>query len=127
MAADPTSLYKQSLLENAPPIKITRLLYEKALQHLERARRVDPNVEARVFNEAIAKADAIVVELRLSLDPTPAPQISASLEKLYLFCESELMAALADRDVAHLANAGDVLGKLLSAWRAVEVGASKAA
>lgn len=121
MAADPTLLYKQSLLENAPPIKITRLLYEKALTHLERARRLDPHAESRGFNDSIAKADAIVVELRLSLDHTPAPQISGSLEKLYLFCEEQLMTALAERNPEPLAGAATVLSNLLGAWRAVEV------
>jgi flagellar protein FliS len=121
MAADPTLLYKQSLLENAPPIKITRLLYEKALTHLERARRVDPRTDSRVFNESIGKADAIVVELRLSLDHTPAPDISGSLEKLYLFCEEQLMNAMAERSAEPLANAATVLSNLLGAWRAVEV------
>ena len=121
MAADPTQFYKQSLLENAPPIKITRLLYEKALTHLERARRVDPRNEARQFNESIGKADAIVVELRLSLDHGPAPDISNSLESLYLFCEEQLMSALADRSSEPLTGVTEVLSSLLAAWRAVEV------
>jgi len=121
MAADPTHLYKQSLLENAPPIKITRLLYEKALTHLERARRSDPRSNSLVFNESISKADAIVVELRLSLDHGPAPDISASLEKLYLFCEEQLMDAMAERSAEPLAGAATVLSNLLGAWRAVEV------
>jgi flagellar secretion chaperone FliS len=121
MSADPTHLYKQSLLENAPPIKITRLLYEKALVHLERARRLDPRKDGRQFNEAIGKADAIVVELRLSLDHGPAPDISGSLEKLYLFCEEQLMNAMADRSIESLAGVTNVLSNLLGAWRAVEV------
>ena len=121
MAADPTQFYKQSLLENAPPIKITRLLYEKALVHLERARRLDPHKEGRQFNEAIGKADAIVVELRLTLDHTPAPDISSSLEKLYLFCEEQLMSAMAERSSEPLTGVTNVLANLLSAWREVEV------
>jgi flagellar protein FliS len=121
MAADPTQFYKQSLLENAPPIKITRLLYEKALMHIERARRVDPQSNGHQFNESVGKADAIVVELRLSLDHGPAPEISSSLESLYLFCEEQLMSALAERSSGPLAAVTNVLASLLAAWRAVEV------
>lgn len=122
MAADPTALYKQISLENAPPIKIVRLLYEKAIQHMERLRRLDPVQQASDFNATVDKADAIVVELRLSLDPAHAPQIAANLESLYLFVEERLSLALAERSTDALGPAVDVMRDLLGAWRSIEIG-----
>lgn len=122
MAADPTALYKQISLENAPPIKIVRLLYEKAIQHMERLRRLDPVEQAVDFNATVDKADAIVVELRLSLDPSHAPQLTDNLESLYLFVEERLSLALAERSAQNIGPAIDVMRDLLGAWRSIEVG-----
>lgn len=121
MAADPTSLYKQSLLESAPPIKIVRLLYEKAIQHMERARRLDAATQSTEFNVAIGKADAIVVELRVSLDPSHAPDVCGNLESLYLFVESQLSEGMAQRDGETLVPAIQVMKDLLTAWRTIEL------
>ncbi|QDU86474.1 flagellar protein FliS [Planctomycetes bacterium Pla163] len=127
MATDPTALYKESLLENAPPIKIVRLLYEKAILHMERARRLNLATQAALFTETLDKADAIVVELRLSLDPAPAPQISSNLESLYLFVEERLSEALAQRNPEELVPAIGVMNDLLDAWRSIELGGQAAA
>jgi flagellar secretion chaperone FliS len=127
MATNPTALYKESLLENAPPIKIVRLLYEKAILHMERARRLDLATQSLLFTEAIDKADAIVIELRLSLDLAPAPQISSSLESLYLFVEERLTEALAQRSGDALVPAIAVMNDLLDAWRSIELGGQAAA
>lgn len=121
MSADPTSLYRQQLLENAPPIKIVRLLYEKAIQHMERVRRLDAATQALDFNAALDKADAIVVELRVSLDPAHAPQVCENLESLYLFVEDALSRTMAERDGELLVPAITVMKDLLSAWRSIEI------
>jgi len=122
MAADPTALYKQISLENAPPIKIVRLLYEKAIQHMERLRRLDPVQQPIDFNAAIEKADAIVVELRISLDPSHAPHLTTNLESLYLFVEDRLALALAERSAEPIVAAIGVMRDLLEAWRSIELG-----
>lgn len=127
MASDPTAHYREALLESAPPIKIVRLLYEKAILHMERARRLDISTQATLFTEAIGKADAIVVELRLSLDPAPAPQISSNLESLYLFVEQRLTEALAQRSAEELVPGIAVMNDLLDAWRSIELGGQAAA
>ncbi|MEZ5977628.1 MAG: flagellar export chaperone FliS [Planctomycetota bacterium] len=121
MSAQPTSAYLESIIESAPPIKIVRLLYEKALQLVERARRIDPAQNRTQFAETISKADAIVVELRLSLDRAPAPDIADSLEGLYLFCEEQFSEATASSSHAPLDGVTRVLSTLLDAWRRIEI------
>lgn len=113
--------YKETSLENAPPIKIIRLLYEAAIREVERARRLDPKQDARDFNSAVHKADCIVTELRYSLNHEVAPALCGDLQALYLFAEGELGRAMGDRSADPLAGVSKVLSTLLSAWREVEV------
>ena len=111
--------YRQSSIENAPAIKIVRMLYDGAIRFIDRALSVevdDPN-----FGTWIMRSDAIVVELRCSLEKDIAPELGEDLERLYLFCEDCLSRALIDRKHDPLVEAKGVLVKLLEAWREVEV------
>jgi len=123
---DIASTYKQAAIESAPPIKIVRLLYEGAIRNLERARRLDVDTEMVAFTDLVLKADAIISELRLCLDPEPNPAVAEQLTGLYLFCEGELTRALGEEDAGPLVGAINVLRTLLDAWKQVEV-ASEAA
>jgi flagellar protein FliS len=123
---DIASTYKQAAIESAPPIKIVRLLYEGAIRNLERARRLDVDTEMVAFTDLVLKADAIVSELRLCLDPKPNPEVAEQLTGLYLFCEGELTRALGDEDTQPIEGVLRVLRTLLEAWKQVEV-ASEAA
>jgi flagellar secretion chaperone FliS len=113
--------YKVASLENAPPIKIIRLLYEAAIREIERARRLDPRAEALEFNAAVHKADCIVTELRYSLNHSIAPTLCNDLQALYLFAEGELGRAMGERSDVPLVGVVKVLTTLLSAWREVEI------
>lgn len=113
--------YRSASVENAPPIKIVRMLYAGALRFLEQAADLDP-VDARSrFNELVSRADAIVSELRLALDHEQNPEISANLEGLYLFAEKRLGDAILQRDRAPLEDVRQVLSTLLDAWNDVEI------
>ena len=95
--------YRQSSLENAPPVKIVRLLYEGAIRFLGRAagRPVTDGERARW----LGRADAIVKELRCSLEPGPDPALAENLEQLYLFVEDRIAAARLDGDDAPIEEA----------------------
>lgn len=124
---DIASTYKQASIESAPPIKIVRLLYEGAIRNVERARRLDVDSEMLAFTDLVLKADAIVSELRLCLDPGPNPEVAAQLTELYLFCEGELARSLTDEDSAPLEGVVSVLRTLLDAWKQLELASEAAA
>jgi flagellar protein FliS len=116
--------YRAASIENAPPIKIVRLLYQGALRFLDLAAADDPAAPGSRFGEHLLRADAIVSELRLSLDKERAPQIAADLERLYYYCEERIANALRTQDRAPAAQARQVLANLLEAWKQVEVGSA---
>ena len=113
--------YKSEAIENAPPIKIIRMLYQGALRFLDRAEAADPNDPTSTFIDQLGRADDIVAELRCSLAPEHAPEICEDLERLYLFCESEIGRAMTERSSEPLGAVRSVLVKLLEAWQKVEV------
>ena len=111
--------YRTSSIENAPGIKIVRLLYDGALRFLDRAIACggdDPH-----FGVWVMRADSIVLELRLSLRHEHAPEVMANLEELYLFCEERHVIAARDGCVKSAQESRDVLKTLLEAWQQIEV------
>ncbi len=113
--------YLSSSVENAPPIKIVRLLYQGAIRFLGQAALEDSSDPRSNFIKLLSDADAIVAELRLSLDPSAgSEEVVGNLQGLYLFCEGEIQRAMLDRDSAPLGGAKAVLETLLEAWTKVE-------
>ncbi len=117
------SAYRESAFENAPPIKIVRMLYQGALRFLEQAEQLEPGPAGSRFAHFVTRADAIVAELRVALDKNRAPELAENLEQLYLFVEDRLRVALRERSKTPLGEARTVLVNLLQAWQQVEVGA----
>ena len=119
---DAVQAYKNESIENAPPLKLVRLLYQAALRHIDTAARSNPADPASPFIDALCCADLVVSELRLALDKGPAPTVSGNLEQLYLFVEDTLQQAMRDRSTSGLVGARNVLATLLDAWTQVELG-----
>jgi len=112
--------YKTASVETAPPLKIVRMLYEGALRFLSRAEKAGLDTpEGRAW---MGRTDAIVKELRVSLDPSRDAEICEQLEGLYLFCEDEFARAMVDQDATGVVNAREVLEILMDAW--VQAGAA---
>ena len=98
-------------------------MYQGALRFLDQAAQCDPTDPRSRFVHFVGRADAVVSELRLALDPARAPEVSANLEQLYLYVESVLQRALLERSTDQLPAARAVLATLLEAWSKVELGA----
>ena len=115
--------YRHSSIENAPPIKIVRLLYEGALRFIDQAAREDPADPASAFLHLVGRADAIITELRLAIDHSvEEPDVTINLERLYLFCEDELGKVSLERTAERLPIVREVLVTLLDAWEHIEIG-----
>ena len=119
--------YRNASIENAPPIKIVRLLYQTALRNLEQARAEDPRDPRSRFTDLVFRTDAIVSELRMALDAEHNPAVAADLERLYVFVESALGRAQVERDAAPLEDARRVLEPLLEAWNGVALASGEPA
>ena len=115
------SVYTRAKFDSAPPIKIVHMMYEGAIRLVEQAEQLDPESNPVPFTEKLNRADAIVSELRISLEPAHAPELAQQLNALYLFVESQMREAFLERTKAPLPAVRVVLGTLLDAWKAIDV------
>ena len=113
--------YKAARYESAPPLKLVQLMYEGALRFLAQAESALAASEVGRFQERCLRAQAVVAELRASLDRSQAPELVERLEGLYVFAEAEIGAAIAAESSAKLASVRDVLATLLDGWKRLEV------
>lgn len=111
--------YRQASFENAPPIKIVRLLYEGAIRYTDRAATQHAE-ENPAWTYWVGRADAIVEELRLALDPSHGRELCDELERLYDFVQSRYSAAITSKDANPLGEAKQILASLLEGWSRVE-------
>ena len=110
----PADAYMAASVETAPPLKIVRMLYEGAIRFISRAEGA--GIDTPEGSAWVGRADAIIKELRISLDPNRDVEVCEQLEGLYLFCEEELARAVKEEDGAGLTNACEILGVLKDAW-----------
>jgi len=115
------SAYTRAAVGSAPPLKIVHMLYEGALRFLQQAETLDPATQPVEFNERLNRADSIVSELRLAIEPQHAPELAENLNMLYLFVEGRIREAFLDRTHSPLPSARNVLETLLEGWKSIEI------
>ena len=123
----PAETYRNEAIENAPPIKIVRMLYQGALRFLDNAARENPRDPSSKFVYWLGRADAVVTELRLAIDHGVASELTPDLERLYLFCEDEIGRAGLERATDRIPGVRRVLEILLDAWKQVDLQDERAA
>ena len=118
---NPAQTYRAAALENAPPLKIVRMLYHGCLRFIDQAVAAHAEGDLPRFNGFIGRAEAIVSELRSSLDREQSPELAEQLEGLYLFAFARMIDAIATSTVEPLDEAREVLEVLLDAWNQLEL------
>lgn len=113
--------YLEAAVTTATPEKLVVLLYDGALQALNRAEHAIS--KGRPPGPAIGKALAIVGELRASLDCEKGGEIAGNLFSLYGFVTDRLIKANAARAAEPIGEARLVLAKLKEGWDGVVRGA----
>lgn len=116
--ADAAAAYRSATFDNAPPIKILRMLYEGAIRFLKYAQDHEPGSEE--YRKYLRQADEILSELRATLDHEPAPEVAANLENLYLFSQTELGEAFIHGQKERIQPVIEVLQTLLEGWKSAQ-------
>jgi len=119
--SDAARAYRESTFENAPPLKILRLLYQGALRFMGEARAIEEPERGPERVALLHRAQAVVAELRCTLEHVHAPELSGDLDKLYEFVESEIRRAMTERGPEPIDNGSRVLATLLEGWKNIEI------
>jgi flagellar protein FliS len=118
-------MYRDAYLETeilcASPVRLVELLYRGAMEAVRSAGVALAAGEIADRNRQIAKAQAILSELSLSLDHTTGGRLSRDLVELYDYMQRRLNEANARQSGEPIAEVGTLLQTLLSAW--VEIAA----
>lgn len=115
-------IYRERAVEGASPARIMRLLLERALRGIDAAAAADARDPRSEFVAELSRANEIVLELRLAIDPTAAPETAAATDALYRFVNDQIHTALARRDAQPALAARPVLATLHDTWRRLEQG-----
>jgi flagellar protein FliS len=121
------SVYRETQIKTASQGQLIIMLYDKALQHLDRSldllqmnnlEKKDPG-KIEEINKAILKAQEIITELTVSLDFDQGGVIAKNLFSLYTWFNHELLEANIKQDIARIAVVRGMLNELRSAWSEV--------
>jgi flagellar protein FliS len=116
MAASAQDAYLESRILSASPVELIEILYEAALEAVERARRHLREGDIAARSREISRACAIVVELAGSVKQDADPGLGRNLVELYDYMHRRLIEANCAQADAPLAEVARLTGTLLEGW-----------
>ncbi|HVX67180.1 MAG TPA: flagellar export chaperone FliS [Bryobacteraceae bacterium] len=116
MATSAYQTYAESKVLSADPLELIEILYEAALESVNRARQYlrDGDIPAR--SNQISHCCAILVELSQAVRPEPDPALAQNLIELYDYMQRRVLDAHMQQADAPLAEVGKLLSTLLEGW-----------
>jgi flagellar protein FliS len=94
--------YQAVQATTAEPGQLVLLLFDGAVRFLTRAQRRLEAGDVAQFAQSIARAQAILAELRSSLNHEQGGEVAENLERLYEFMQRHLSLGLISRSGTHV-------------------------
>ncbi|RDI76006.1 fliS: flagellar protein FliS [Gaiella occulta] len=107
-----TDAYLAETVKSARREELPLLLFDGALRFLGRAQALAAQGSAEAFGHQIARAQAVVDELNVSLDLEQGGEIARNLRDIYVFVNGHLASALVARDARKVGEAAGLLREL---------------
>jgi len=114
--------YQQQQVLTANPSELLLLTYDGAIRHLRTAADAMAQRDLNLQNEAIGKAQQIVMYLMTTLDHKHSPKLASSLEQIYSYVLDRLVDANVKDDEDALQHATKLLKELRSGWAEASAG-----
>jgi flagellar protein FliS len=111
--------YKQIDITTSNPMKIVLMLYDGAIQFLQRSVKYAENSDIKNKNIYANKARDIIVELNNSLDMKAGGDLAQNLGRIYLFMNRHLLQANWSNDINAVKEVIQLLTNLREAWQDV--------
>lgn len=121
----PAEVYLQNVVENANPIRLLILLYDKAINCIDVAiEAINSGLEdlenVKTKAENLTRAMDILIVLKASLDMDKGKDIAKNLDEIYDVLIDELVRCNMKNDAETLAKIRETLDELRSAWEEAE-------
>ncbi|MGX7594032.1 flagellar export chaperone FliS [Planococcus plakortidis] len=112
---NPYQAYQQNSVMTASPEELTLMLYNGCLKFIKLAKKAMQDKQFEEKNKNLLKAQAIIQELRSTLNPDIA--LSKELERLYVYQYSQLVEANMKNDEAILDAVLADVAELRNTWK----------
>src|SRR5690554_7630 len=123
---DPYGRYRQTQVETAGSLDLIIMMYDGALRFINQAKKALKEKKFGPANEALKKAQDIVDELNITLNPE-AGEIAVNLRNLYLFINRRLIQANIKKDEKILDEVIELLATMKSSWTQLQPAKTAAA
>jgi len=111
--------YTQSKTAVASPVDLVIMLYDGAIDYLDKAATAVNMKETKEKIKYIDKTVAIIDELLKSLNLEAGGEIATNLQDLYIYMMRELTMANLQNDAEKIKHVESLLRELVSAWRQI--------
>ena len=111
--------YRDSSVLTAPPERLVVMLYDGAHRFLFQAAHAMRSGDISLMNNRMQRAEAIISELRGTLNFEQGGDIAHRLEAIYSFCQRHLLEARLKRDPQRIEAVMKLLAELRDAWEQV--------
>ncbi len=111
--------YKQVQVKTANNKKLLIMLYQGCIKFLRIAKKAIQEEDMENANEYLKKSQAIIDELRYTLDMEKGGEISNNLYQLYSFMYSELISANINKEIEPIENVEEMMLELLDSWKEI--------
>ncbi|MGE5569277.1 MAG: flagellar export chaperone FliS [Rhodospirillales bacterium] len=116
MASSAQDIYLESRILSADGVELVRILYQAALESVEKARRHLKEGDIAARSREITRASAVLSELAVSLDLDVGGALSRNLLELYDYMQRRLLEANFLQSEPILAEVSRLLATLLEGW-----------
>jgi flagellar protein FliS len=108
--------YLHNQILTASPKKLIEILIESAIKHLKLANHYIDKKDIQEVNKQLIKAQEIVMELKLSINPDVQGDVPVQLSKMYDFMFNQLIQANLSKDKEKILLVQQMLEELLETW-----------
>ncbi|MEA2426814.1 MAG: flagellar secretion chaperone FliS [Thermoleophilaceae bacterium] len=108
--------YRDSSVLTAPPERLVVMLYDGAHRFLFQAAHAMRSGDITLMNNRMQRAEAIVNELRSTLNFEQGGEIAVRLDSIYSFCQRHMLDARLKLDPARIEQVMKLLADLRDAW-----------
>lgn len=117
--------YQQTQIQTATPEKLLIMLYNGAINFLNKSKAYMEQRDFAQTNTFLLKAQAIITEFMNTIDWEPNPEFAQNLYNLYEFMNYTLVQANIRKDPEKIDVVIDLLKTLKSAWEEAAVKVAK--
>ncbi len=122
---NPAEVYLQNMVENANPLRLVVMLYEKAIACLEDAIEavesgLDDLENVKTKAECLTRAMDILIVLQASLEHEKGQEIAKNLDEIYDALINEIVRANMKNDTELMREIKKILEELKEAWEEAE-------